>query len=227
MINNIDKIEKKLNYNFKNYNLLKIALSHPSYTNEHNVDKLDSYQRLEFLGDSILNFIVSEYLYNNFLDYDEGKLTKIRSKIVCENSLSNVALNLKINEHIFLGKGSLKLNFNNTSILADVIEAIIAAIYLDGGMINSKEFINNNILSNKELFNNENDYKTIIHEYANSKNIKIKYEVQNEVGPEHAKEFYINLYFNDKIVGGGMGKSKKEAEQNAAKSALFKIKEEI
>ena len=218
-------LEKNLNYIFNNKELLNIALTHPSYANEHKIDKCYTNQRLEFLGDAVLELCSSDFLYNYYNDKDEGFLTKIRAKLVCEESLSDVARKLKIYEYILLGKGENIENVKqNNSIMCDTLESIIGAIYLDSNINFAKEFITNNILTLENLNKIDNDYKSLIQEKANKHKINLSYELIDEYGPDHNKTFTVLIKYGDKITCKGIGKSKKEAEQNAAKSAFQLIK---
>lgn len=227
MRNDYLTIESILKYKFKDRRYLIIALTHPSYANENKIEKCCTNQRLEFLGDSVLELVSSDFLYNMYPHYDEGQLTKFRAKLVCEESLSDIARELHLYEFLRLGKGENKDKVkNNNSIMCDVLEAIIGAIYLDNGIFDASNFIKNYILTPKNLNKSNNDYKSILQELANSKNVIIRYDLIDETGPDHQKEFYVNLYYNHQLYGSGMGKSKKEAEQNAAKYSLIKLAEE-
>lgn len=224
MQNNYLTIETALNYRFKNRKNLIIALTHPSYANENHIERWCTNQRLEFLGDSVLELVSSDYLYNYFPQYEEGNLTKLRSILVCEESLADIARELKLYEYLRLGKGENKDRVkDNNSIMCDTLEAIIGAIYVDDGIFQAQNFIKNFILTDKNLSKNSNDYKSIFQELANSKGAIVKYDLLYEKGPDHLKQFCINVFLNDDLLGNGCGKSKKEAEQNAAKAALIKL----
>ena len=225
-------LENKLNYNFKDRSLLKNALTHSSYANENNLGIINSNERLEFLGDAILNLIVSQYLYKKYPHYPEGELTKIRAKVVCESSLAFVAKEIKVGSYISLGKGEEATGGRNRdSILADTIEAIIGAVYMDSDFkVTNKcllgKFEEDIVMAvNKgELFF---DYKTELQEkYQKQPHCKIQYNIYKEEGPEHNKIFFMNVILNGKILGTGKGRNKKEAEQMAAKSALHLAGEE-
>lgn len=224
MYKNFNELESIIKYNFLNKELLLLSLTHASYANENNIKKCNTNQRLEFLGDAVLELISSDFLYNLYLDYNEGELTKLRALLVCEESLSRIAKDLKLYEYLLIGKGENRLNLmNNNSTMCDSIEALIGAIYLDGGIINAKKFIYSYILTDENLHKTNNDFKSILQEKANKENIILKYEVINESGPDHNKTFKVAVYYDNKKIGIGIGKSKKEAEQLAAKYGLENI----
>lgn len=217
------QFEQLLGYEFKNSDLLHEALSHSSYANENKKHR-NSNERLEFLGDSVLSIVVSEYLFSNYKNLPEGELTKIRASLVCESSLFEFAQRIKLGEYILLGKGEENTGGRERpSILADAFEAVIAAIYLDGGYEPAKKhilrFIPENIKSHGDV--GFNDFKTILQEII-QKNPEehVTYSLESESGPDHAKEFTVVVNLNSNIIGRGTGKSKKQAEQQAAKSAL-------
>lgn len=212
---------------FKNNKLLKQAFIHRSYLNETK-EKLTSNERLEFLGDSILSFIVSRYLYNTFTDFDEGLLTNIRSLVVNTKSLAAIAKDYNLGKYLMLSKGEEESKGRkNESILANTVEAVIGALYLDQGIEAVGEFIIS-ILSPKIKAIVENktfkDPKSLLQEYVQSqKQNSPVYKVLDEEGPPHAKIFTIGVFIQDEKKGEGIGKSKQEAEENAAKEALGKI----
>ncbi len=221
--------ENHIKYHFNNIELLNTALTHSSYANESQDKSVKYNERLEFLGDSVLDLIVSEALFKDHIDYPEGKLTKTRSQLVCEPSFAYAADELHISEYLLLGKGEkLHGGMNKKSLKADAFEALCAAIYLDRGY----DFLYNYILerfgnevkkllSKNELFI---DYKTKLQEYYNKKyKIVLKYEIVREEGPDHDKTFYVNIKAKNKVLSEGRGKNKKQAEQDAAKIALEKI----
>lgn len=216
---------KAVGYTFKNELLAKEALTHSSYANEFGVR---SYERLEFLGDSILSVVVSEYLYENFPDMPEGELTKVRAAAVCERSLYEVASGLSMGNFLFLNKGEEATGGRERiSILADIVEATIAAIFLDSGMEEAKKWIMTNVkcvidkaVSGKAF----KDYKTQLQEIAQSGALSaISYRMVSESGPAHMKTFCFEVLSGDKVIGKGSAGSKKEAEQLAAKAALEDI----
>ena len=226
MHNNINELESIIKYSFKNIELLLLSLTHASYANENNIKKCNTNQRLEFLGDAVLELISSDFLYNLYPDHSEGELTKIRAKLVCEESLAEIARSIKLYDYLLAGKGESKTNLmNNNSTMCDSIEALIGAIYIDGGISSAKDFINFYILTEENLHKTNNDFKSILQETANKNNVVLKYEVLNESGPDHNKTFEVAVYYDNREIGIGTGKSKKEAEQAAAKIGLSKIEE--
>lgn len=214
-------LEKNIRYEFNNKSYLQQALTHPSYANEHHIDKCFTNQRLEFLGDAVLELVSSDFLYRKYQNADEGNLTKSRASIVCEETLSNIARNLKLYEYLLVGNGedrnALK---DNNSIMCDTFEAIIGAIYIDGGMEKASSFVRDFVLSLDNVIHTSFDYKSIIQELANKNKCQLFYELVEEYGPDHNKTFVICVHYSDNIIEKGIGKSKKEAEQNAAKAAL-------
>lgn len=225
----IDRFEKKIGYTFKNKEYVQVALTHSSFANEHKQYKYN--ERLEFLGDSVLGLVVSDYLFNVRKDLPEGKLTKFRANVVCEESLSRVARKLEIGKFLFLGKGEkICGGRDRDSILADAVEAIIAAIYLDSGLESAREFILHNlrdVITNTVDGNIFRDYKTILQEIIQKKNGKLSYRLVGEHGPDHDKEFDMIVKCGQAVLGEGKGKNKKEAEKEAAKDALEKMGEEV
>lgn len=219
----IERIENALNYSFKNKELLIEALTHSSYKNENKT--FNDNERLEFFGDSILGFLVAEHLFIKLKGLPEGTLTKYRAKIVCEETLSEIALKMNIGDYIRFGKGELITGGKKRpSILADSLEALIGAIYLDSDIETIKEIVLN-ILSDKiNLAINGKlilDYKTALQELIQKKSFsEINYYVVEEFGPDHNKAFIMAVDIDGKFKGQGRGKNKKEAEQNAAKNAL-------
>lgn len=204
-----------------NIDLFYTAFTHTSYCNENK--NVESYERLEFLGDKILDFIVSEYLYKNRHIF-EGEMTKIRASHVCEDALAEYSLNSHFDEYLRLGRGEeLTGGRSKKTILADVFEAFIGALYLDQGMEKTKEFVRNTVIKsinkNEELFN---DYKSELQELVQTNKKSLEYVLVRETGPSHDKEFEVNVVVENIVYGSGIGKTKKEAEQNAAKDALGK-----
>jgi len=224
----LSEFEKIINYKFKNKKLLAQALCHSSYANENRKIDFDNNERLEFLGDAVLELIISDYIFRNYTSMPEGELTKFRASIVCESTLAKHALKLKIGEYIMLGKGEKCAGGNNKeSILADAFEAIIGAIYLDSDTERVKKYILDNmkptILRLKESFKTM-DYKTHLQEVIQKHDREtVKYEIIKEEGPDHNKEFVAVVSHNGKNLGKGSGKTKKEAEQNAALDALNRL----
>lgn len=220
------KLIEKIGYNFKDENLLKTALTHSSYANEH---KVESYERLEFFGDSILSYIISEYIYKHFTELPEGGLSKLRSAIVCERSLEQIAIELDIGSYLLLSKGEdMTGGRTRPSILADVFESILAAIYLDGGLKPATDFVLReladdieNARKGKSVFK---DYKTQLQELVQQKDMRASYAQLGESGPEHNKIFKVSVSVDDKLIAYGTGRNKKEAEQNAAMNGLRKLR---
>lgn len=224
MLNSFDEFEKIINYKFKNKDLLLLSLTHASYANENNIKKTNTNQRLEFLGDAVLELISSDFLYSLFNDYNEGDLTKIRAKLVCEENLACIARELNLYKFLLIGKGENSDSLmNNNSTMCDTIEALIGAIFKDGGIIKAKEFIDRFILTDDNLNKSNNDYKSVLQEKANKNNTELKYVIINEIGPDHDKRFEVDVYYGERKIGSGIGKSKKEAEQLAAKNGLKNI----
>lgn len=220
---NLENFEKIIDYTFKDKNLLTQALSHSSYANEKKRPG-GSNERLEFLGDSVLSIVVSEYLYTHLTNIAEGELTKLRASLVCEKSLHIFAQEINLGEYLLLGKGEENTGGRErSSILADAFEAVIAAIYLDGGF----EAVSRHILRfiPKDLNDQKNaafhDFKTILQEIVQKNpEEKVEYILVGEEGPDHNKRFVVEVCLNSNVIGKGTGKSKKEAEQMAAKEAL-------
>ena len=223
---NIEQAEIEIGYVFKNKNLLKNAFTHTSYAYEKNVD---SNEKLEFLGDSILEFISSKFLYNNYRNLHEGEMTKVRATVVCEKSLYKIAKKHNFGEFLFLGKSEIvNGGKNRPAILADSVEAVIAAMYLDGGLDVAEKFIVENLKDEIKLATihvGDKDYKTVLQEKLQEHgDVKISYEIIGESGPDHDKSFEAQVVFNGKILANGNGKSKKSAEMQAAKKALEILK---
>lgn len=213
---NITELLKNINIEPRCVSYYFLALTHSSYANENNTK---SNERLEFLGDAILEHLMSEYLFNKFPDKAEGELTKIRSQRVCEDALFAYAEHINLKDYLFLGKGEI-LKGATTSLIADAFEALIGAIYLDLGFQDVKEFFNNFIINHISDTINLLDYKTMLQEkYASKK--KVEYRLVKESGPAHDREFVSSCLVDCKVYGIGYGKSKKESEQNAAKIAYF------
>lgn len=222
----LKEIEEHLGVYFNNPTLLKTALTHSSFANQFKDAEYN--ERLEFLGDAVLQLCITEYLFNNYKDKSEGELTKIRSLIVCENSLFEIAKKLKLGQYIRMSKGEeLTGGRERTSIQADAVEAIIAAVYLDKGIGFVRDFILLHFqdIINKAI-NNEIilDFKTKLQEFLQKDGeVLIRYELTKHEGPPHRRKFFTNVMIDNKVMGEGCGYSKKEAEQNAAKEALTKL----
>ena len=223
---NLEGIEKEIGYTFQNKELLKTALTHTSYAYEKHVD---SNEKLEFLGDSILEFLSSRYLFTHYKNLKEGEMTKVRATVVCEKSLYKVATKHHFGDYLLLGK-SEKINGGNKrpAILADSVEAVIAAMYLDGGLEPVNSFIIENLKEEIEQASKhvgDKDYKTVLQEkLQEAGDVKIEYEIIKESGPDHDKRFEAQVRFNGKVLAKGSGKSKKGAEMQAAKKALENLK---
>lgn len=229
----IYNIQKIINYNFKNHKLLENALTHSSYANEHKNSKTICNERLEFVGDSVLGFICAELLYEKYPDRPEGEMSKMRSALVCENALAEYAAKISLGSHLMLGHGEeLAGGRERPSIISDAFEALIAAIYLDGGMESAKAFVlpflKSALDSDKHTHVLSRDYKTILQEIAQQNPGEIiHYEIAGESGPDHNKSFTVNVYLNSNLLATASGKSKKEAEQNAACDALKLMGEQL
>ena len=222
----INELEKAIGYRFKNITLLQNALAHSSYANERWHDSLKSNERLEFLGDSILGMVVAEYLYRNFPDRLEGDLTRMRADMVCEHSLALIAERIGLGKHLLLGNGEeAGGGRTRNSILADAVESVIAACFLDGGMEPARTFINTFVLTDVPVRKLRNaDYKTALQELVQQKkNQVLSYSLVEESGPDHDKHFAVQVSLNGVVAGAGEGKSKKRAEQDAARDAIEKL----
>ena len=215
----LETLEDNIGYHFKNKKLLSLALTHSSYANEHDIE---SNERLEFLGDAVLELSISEVLYNT-ISLDEGVLTKMRAKVVCESALDLYAEKIELNSFILLGKGEvLTGGRTRPAIIADAFEALLGAIYLDGGLDNVKKIINNYIVPNMNNVLMSKDHKSILQEKLQAEKRTIRYEIVREEGPANNKTFEAIVYMDEILMGRGIGKTKKEAQQQAAKSALEK-----
>ena len=222
----INELEQAIGYRFKNITLLQNALAHSSYANERWHDGLKSNERLEFLGDSILGMVVADYLYKNFPDRPEGELTRMRADMVCEQSLARIADQIGLGQHMLLSHGEEQGGGRlRGSILADAVESVIAASYLDGGMEAARRFIEHFVLCNVPVSRLRNaDYKTQLQELVQQKkNQVLVYTLTGESGPDHDKHFTVEVSVNGTVVGTGDGTSKKRAEQEAARQAIEKL----
>ena len=219
----IKDLEAAIGYRFRNITLLQNALTHSSYANERWHNSLKSNERLEFLGDSILGMVVAEYLYMQFPDRPEGELTRMRADMVCEKSLADVAARIDLGKHLLLGNGEEQGGGRSRhSILADAVESVIAAAFLDGGMAAAKQFIQKFVLVEVPVAKLHNaDYKTMLQELVQQKkNQVLTYMLVGESGPDHDKVFQVEVSLNGTVIGTGSGSSKKRAEQAAACAAL-------
>ena len=219
----IKDLETAIGYRFQNITLLQNALAHSSYANERWHNSLMSNERLEFLGDSILGMLVADHLYRNFPDRPEGELTRMRADMVCERALAQIAQRIGLGAHLLLGKGEEQSGGRGRdSILADAVESVIAACYLDGGMEAAKQFVQKFVLEQMSVAPvNNKDYKTALQERVQQKrNQVLAYALVGESGPDHDKHFEVELTLNGEVIGRGVGSSKKRAEQDAARNAL-------
>jgi ribonuclease-3 len=229
MDNSISLLEGIIGYNFKDRDVITTAITHSSYANERKAKHLKYNERIEFLGDSVLSLVISEYLFTKYPNLPEGELTVIRAKIVCENSLSKCASSIKLGDFLLLGKGEeLSGGRNKASILSDAFEALIGAIFTDGGFETAKVFILKYMedvikgcVEGKVFYDFKTQLQEIIQQYGEK---HITYHVIDESGPDHNKTFVTEVRINEVISGRGTGHSKKESEQNAAKDALDKLK---
>ena len=221
------RLEEILGYTFTDKSLLENALTHSSYANENRSGRAVSNERLEFLGDSVLGMITAEYLYRTHPDLPEGELTRTRAALVCEGSLHEVAKVWVLGQHLRLGRGEESGGGRErTSILADAVEAVLAAMYLDGGIGTVRKTIHKFILSGENRAENANrDYKTALQEWVQRESGQVlAYRLTGESGPDHAKSFEVEVTLNGDVIGRGQGRSKKEAERNAARAGLEKLK---
>ena len=223
----IKDFQNTIGYNFQSEGLLRQALTHSSYANEKHMKKLSDNERLEFLGDAVLELVSSDFLYKNYQKLPEGELTKLRASIVCEPTLALCAKELHLGEYLLLGKGEDQTGGRERkSILSDALEAVIGAIYLDGGFANAKEFVLKYIMTDiehKQLFY---DSKTILQEVVQGEHESLQYVVTEESGPDHNKSFTVEAHIDNVCLGVGSGHTKKAAEQEAAYRALLKIRED-
>ena len=226
MKENLKELEREISYVFKDCNLLKQAMTHSSYSNEHRLNRLTNNERLEFLGDAVLEIVSSEFLFRKYPKMLEGELTKSRASIVCEPTLATCSNGIKLGEYLLLGKGEDNTGGRKRdSIISDALEALIGAIYLDGGFANAKEFILKFILTDIEDKHLFYDSKTILQEIIQGEYTDtLTYEIVQEIGPDHDKEFTVNALLGNIIIGTGIGKTKKSAEQKAAYNAIIKLK---
>ena len=216
------ELEEKIGYSFNQKGLLRQALTHSSYANEKHMKKGSDNERLEFLGDAVLELVSSDFLYREYPDLPEGDLTKLRASIVCEPTLALCTEPLELGKYLYLGKGEdLTGGRMRKSILSDALEAVIGAIYLDGGFTNAKEFIHKFIMTDiehKKLFY---DSKTILQELIQGKHEQLSYELIDESGPDHDKQFTVAVLVDGERISEGEGHTKKAAEQQAAYQALL------
>ena len=222
----IKDLETAIGYRFQNISLLQNALTHSSYANERWHNSLLSNERLEFLGDSVLGMLVAEYLFRSFPDRPEGELTRMRADMVCEKTLAAVANRIGLGEHLLLGHGEEQGGGRSRdSILADAVESVIAACFLDGGLEAALKFVQQFILVEVPVTRLHNtDYKTALQELVQQKkNQVLSYALVGQSGPDHDKQFDVEVSLNGNVVGKGTGRSKKRAEQDAARAAIEKL----
>lgn len=228
MYHDLSRLEQRIGYLFQDKTLFRKALTHSSYVNEHRMDKLQCNERLEFLGDAVLEIVSSEYLYGKYPEKPEGELTKIRASIVCEPTLAFCADAIQLGSYLLLGRGEDSTGGRQRhSVVSDAMEALIGAIYLDGGFANAKEFIHSFVLNDiehKQLFY---DSKTILQEMVQAEvHHNVEYEVLNEEGPDHNKTFEVCVLLGGREIGRGSGRTKKAAEQVAAYHGILKLRGE-
>lgn len=220
----MEELQKSLNYKFKNPDLLKEALTHSSFANEHKGKGIKCNERLEFLGDSVLSLVVSEYIYRQCPDFPEGELTKLRASLVCEDSLYNFAKQINLGKYLILSRGEQhNKGAQRPSILSDAFEAVIAAIFLDGGKEPAADFILSFVIPEIKKYKKHpaKDYKTTLQEIIQKNPGELlEYVLVGESGPDHNKHFVVEVHLNSNVIGKGGGKSKKQAEQQAAREAL-------
>ena len=222
------ELEEKIRYHFRNPKLMEKALTHSSYSNEHRLGRLENNERLEFLGDAVLEIVTSEFLYRTYPQKPEGELTKLRASMVCEQTLAFCARALDLGSYLLLGKGEdLTGGRERASVTSDAMEAMIGAVYLDGGFANAKEFVHHFVLNDiehKQLFY---DSKTILQEIVQGElECEPVYELVGEEGPNHNKKFLVQVSIKGAVFGRGSGRTKKAAEQEAAYAAILKLKTE-
>ena len=220
-----EELEEIIGYHFKNKHYLTQALTHSSYANEKHMHRLSDNERLEFLGDAVLEIISTEYLFNTYQDKPEGDLTKLRASIVCEPTLALCTKEMDLGKYLYLGKGEdMTGGRSRKSILSDALEAVIGAIYLDGGFACAKEFILRFILTDiehKQLFY---DSKTILQEVVQGEHEQLTYVLTDESGPDHNKSFTVRACIGERVIGSGTGHTKKAAQQEPAYQALLMLK---
>jgi ribonuclease-3 len=227
-LSDLSRLQKRLGYNFKDIGLLDAALTHSSYANEKSLPKDRYNERLEFLGDAVLEMITSEFLYKEFDKHPEGALTKMRAALVREQALEYYAQQLGLGVFLQIGRGEEQSGGRKrASILADAFEAVVGAVYLDGGYVPARVFVEKYIKNRAPKLTGQSiagDYKTVLQERIQAEGGKpADYRLVAQEGPDHDRTFRVNVYIDDRVYGEGTGKSKKEAEQNAAKKALEKL----
>lgn len=218
----LKELEKKIGYEFSEKRLLGQAVTHSSFSNEQKINKYKNYERLEFLGDAVLELLSSQFFFETYPDMSEGEMTRLRSSMVCEPALAFCARDLDLGKYILLGKGEEATGGRKRdSIISDVMEAVLGAIYLDGGLLEADKFVRKFILSdleNKQLFY---DSKTLLQEQVQKEGRTLTYELVSESGPDHEKVFVVEAVIDGKTVGRGQGRNKKTAQQQAAYQVLI------
>lgn len=223
----LEKLESKIAYTFQNKKLVKQAVTHSSYANERKINKIEDYERLEFLGDAVLELVSSEFLFAKHREMPEGQLSRTRAAMVCEPSLAACARDLGLDQYILLGKGEeMTGGRRRDSIVSDAMEALIGAVYLDGGFEKAKEFIHRFVLENLENKALFYDAKSILQEEMQKSGVDVHYVLTGESGPEHDKTFSVEVYQGEKLLGKGSGHNKKKAEQQAAHEALLLLQKQ-
>jgi len=224
-MSDLKKFQELIGYAFKDEQLLKQALTHSSYANEKHLKKLSDNERLEFLGDAVLEVVSSEFLYQNYPNLTEGQLTKLRASIVCEPTLATCTESIHLGDYLFLGRGEDRTGGRTRkSVLSDAMEAVIGAIYLDGGFASAKEFVLKFIMTDIEHKHLFYDSKTILQEVVQGEHEQLTYVLLGETGPDHDKTFEVGVLIGKKEISTGKGHTKKAAEQEAAYQALLLLK---
>lgn len=225
IIKDHNELEKRIGYRFKDISLLVTAMTHTSFANELKVNKTDSYERLEFLGDAILEYIVSEYLFLKKKEYEEGRLTKLRASLVCEFTLSQISGSLGYGDFVRLSRGEEQTGGRNRkSILCDLFESVLGAMYLDGGIEPAKIFVHRFLLDDVETKSLFYDAKSTLQEFCQKNGRKLRYELIDERGPEHNKIFVSDAVIDDKATARGEGSNRKNSEQMAAYKTLLQLR---
>ncbi len=224
--NDLKELEESIGYQFKDYRLLRKAMTHSSYTNERRIEKLDCNERLEFLGDAVLEIVASDYLYHTFPNLPEGELTRKRASMVCESSLAISAREMRLGSYLRLGKGEdMTGGRERESLISDAVEALIGAIYLDGGLGCAREFIMTHVLNDIEHKSLFYDSKTILQELAQGQKLgDPQYHLVKAIGPDHNKSFEVELKLGERTFGPCQGHTKKAAEQAVAYEAVLQLR---
>lgn len=221
----IKELEEKIGYEFKNKELIWQALTHSSFSNEQKINKYKNYERLEFLGDAVLELLSSQFFFETYPEMPEGEMTKLRSSMVCELALAYCARDISLGDYLLLGKGEeITGGRTRDSIISDVMEAVIGALYLDGGLSVADAFVKKYILSDLESKQLFYDSKTILQEEVQKEGKSLTYELVSEIGPDHDKIFVMEVRIDGQMAGKGQGRNKKTAQQQAAYQALLERK---